>query len=112
MRGRSGLLGLALLAGAAAPQSGFSTAPTIPPIVSVHPHASNTPPGFAPAPLPNREASAPQARASHDATVSPSLITRRNQYRGEGIDSASSAQAEQDHRAKPGGGFNLSVPLQ
>lgn len=108
------LTGAALLAGAA-PPSGFSTNLVLPPIIAVRPQAlgnANTPPGFQPAPLPNRDASAPRSRASKDASVSPGLFMRRNQYRGEGLSAADSAQSEENRRVQPGASLNLSMPLQ
>ncbi len=69
-------------------------------------------PGFTAAPTPDPEASVPATEASKDASVSPSLFTRHDQYRGEGISPSSSAQAEQNRRATPGAGLNLTMPLQ
>ena len=113
---RSAALSLAgLMAVAAAPQSGFVTTPLVPPIVSVKPQVlatPSTPPGFAPAPLPDRDAMAPHTRASSEASVSPSIFTRRDQYRGEALNANSSAQIEQERRVSPGAGFNLLMPLQ
>ncbi len=70
-------------------------------------------PGFTPAPIPNRDASAPPPpRASNDAQLAPSLFSRRDQYRGEGFSPGSTAQGEQDKRTRPGAGFNLRMPLE
>jgi len=104
-----------LIVAAAAPQSWFSTAPTVPPIISVRPQVlatPDTPPGFEPAPTPNRDTLSPVTKASKDASLAPGIFTRRDQYRGEGLDPANSAQIEQERRAKPGAGINLSMPLQ
>lgn len=70
-------------------------------------------PEFLPAPTPNRDAAGPLApRASGAPELSPSIITRGRQYRGEGYSAGSTAQDEQERRAKPGAGFNLRMPLQ
>ena len=109
------LAGIAVMSMAAAPQSWFNTTPTIPPVVTVRPQtlrAPGTPPGFEPAPTPNRDASGPVVRGSKDAYVSPGIFTRSDQYRGAALSPADSAQSEQDRRAMPGAGINLSMPLQ
>ena len=74
--------------------------------------APTSTPGFTAAPTPNDDVRAPITRASKDASVAPGFFTRRDQYRGEGLSPGSSAQAEQDRRAKPGAGISLSMPLQ
>jgi hypothetical protein len=67
---------------------------------------------FAPAPVPDRDMMGPALpRASGEPSLAPSLFTRRNQYRGDAIDPASSAQAEQERNIHPGAGFNLRMPL-
>jgi hypothetical protein len=104
-----------LMLSAAAPQSWFNTSPTVPPIVSVKPQVlgtPDTPPGFEPAPTPNRDALRPVTKASRDASLAPGIFTRGNQYRGEGLAPSNSAQIEQERRAMPGAGINLSMPLQ
>ena len=117
MIGRVTLLSAMTWLVAAAAPSSFNTAPLVPPVVSVSPQIlaappRSNPPGFEPAPLPNRDAAAPVTRASRDASISPGLFTRSNQYRGEGLAPANSAQIEQERRALPGGGINLSMPLE
>ena len=68
---------------------------------------------FDPAPLPNRDVDGPLApRASGAPSVAPSLITRSDQYRGEGYSRGSTAQTEQERRLRPGAGFNLRMPFQ
>ena len=68
---------------------------------------------FAPAPLPNRDAARPTGpRASRAASLAPGMFTRSDQYHGEGLSVASSAQSDQEKRVKPGAGFNLRMPLQ
>lgn len=69
-------------------------------------------PTFEPAPTPNRDASAPPPpRAGNDPQLSPTLFTRRNQFRGDGYSPGSTAQEEQERKVKPGAGFNLRMPL-
>jgi hypothetical protein len=109
------VIGAGLMLMAAAPQSWFNASPTVPPVVSVRPQilaTPGTPPGFEPAPTPNRDAYGPVARASRDTSLTPGFFTRSNQYRGEGLAPSNSAQIEQERRALPGAGINLSMPLQ
>ena len=69
-------------------------------------------PVYEPAPLPNRDLSAPRAaRDSNEPTLAPTLFTTKNQYRGDGFSPNSSAQTEQEKRVKPGAGFSLHMPL-
>ena len=75
------------------------------------PTPAETPPGFTAAPTPN-DLSAPITPASKDTKVGPGFFTRKDQYRGEGISAGSSAQIEQDRRAMPGAGINITMPLQ
>jgi hypothetical protein len=85
----------------------FSTSIRKPP-----PSMPPPPPGFTTAPTPDSDAFAPTVRASKDASVGPGIFNRRDQYRGEGLSSSSSAQIEQDRRVMPGAGIKLSMPLQ
>ena len=106
---------VALLAMGAAPPSGFITAtpmPNFPATRRSPPPTASTPPGYTSAPTPDQDSFAPQSKASNDTSVAPGLFTRSDQYRGEGISAASSAQTEQDRKAKPGAGIKLSMPLQ
>ncbi|HYZ61646.1 MAG TPA: hypothetical protein VE650_04270 [Acetobacteraceae bacterium] len=74
--------------------------------------ASRTGPSYEPAPTPNRDVSGPTApRATNEPTLTPSLFTTRNQYRGDGFSPGSTAQSEQEKRMKPGAGFSLHMPL-
>ncbi len=69
-------------------------------------------PVYTPAPTPNRDELPPSGpRASTAPTVGPGLFTRGQQYRGEGYSEGSTAQAEQEKRARPGAGFRLRMPL-
>lgn len=65
------------------------------------------------APTPNRDLSAPTViDNSNNAYLSPGVFARSRQNRGEGFLSGSTAQEEQNRRAMPGAGFNLTMPLQ
>ena len=104
---------IALLTVAAAPYSSFTTLAPLPPFRQPPPPPPPvvTPPGFTAAPTPG-DINAPVTPQSKDASVSPGFFTRRDQYRGEGISPDSSAQIEQDRRAKPGAGISLTMPIQ
>lgn len=103
---------VALLSAGAAPAS-FSMATPMPDFRPPQlPPKTPAPSGYIAAPTPNSDASAPHGRASKDTSVAPGFFTRRDQYRGEGLSPSSSAQTEQDRRAKPGAGINLTMPLQ
>ncbi len=70
-------------------------------------------PSFEPAPLPNRDLSAPrQASAPAETSLAPTLFTQREQFRGDGFSRGSTAQGEQERRLRPGAGFALHMPLQ
>jgi len=70
-------------------------------------------PSYDLAPTPNRDLDGPRApRASNSPELAPGLFTRGQQYRGEGYSQGSSAQSEQERRARPGAGFKLRLPLQ
>ena len=108
------LLIVAPLLIAASPQRGFVLEGAPPPVLP--PQTPSAPSGavqhrFEPAPLPNRDLSAPPGpRATKEPQFGPALFHRQDQYRGEGIDPRSSAQAEQERRLLPGAGFNLRIP--
>ena len=102
-----------LLTGASTPPN--YTPPAPPPVSSFTTQAParvTAPPGYTTAPTPNDDAAAPVTRASKDTSLAPGFFSRRDQYRGEGLSPGSSAQIEQDRRAKPGAGINLRMPLQ
>lgn len=74
---------------------------------------SQSGPGYDLAPTPNRDIDGPQGpRASNAPELAPGIFTRGQQYRGEGYSAGSSAQSEQERRARPGAGFKLRLPLQ
>ncbi len=68
-------------------------------------------PIYEPAPLPNRDLRSPARRASSEPNLSPTLFSTKTQYRGDGFSPGSTAQADQERRAKPGAGFSLHMPL-
>ena len=96
----------------AAPPDSFSNATPMPSFTvrpqKLVPNAS----GFDAAPIPNQDAFAPTTRATNDASIAPNVFTRKDQYRGEGIQPNSSAQTQEDRKALPGAGFSLRMPLQ
>jgi hypothetical protein len=118
---RMALLAMAgLFMAAAGPQGSFiPVAPMgqFPPSAMQRPGASTTvtatAPGFTAAPTPNMDNwGPPPAKRSKDTSVTPGIFTRKDQRRGDGYAYASSAQIEEDRRALPGAGINLSMPLQ
>ena len=91
------------------PAPSFSTTDTKP---AQKPGAA-TPDGYTAAPTPNQDVVPPTPpKASSEASLSPGFFTRKDQTRGDGYLPSSSIQAEQQSRAKPGAGINLSLPLQ
>jgi hypothetical protein len=107
------LYGVALAG--AAPATSFTTNAPMPdfgPPLRRPAPVVTAPGAFTTAPTPNQDAGAPQTRASTDASVSPDLFSRHDQYRGEGYSPSSSAQIEQDRRVRPGAGISLRMPLQ
>lgn len=110
---------LAPLVMGASPHRGFDlqAAPASPPPLfgPLSPPARGLPQAgrdYAPAPIPNRDVDAPAGpRASNDPQISPTIINRRDQYRGEALDPKSSAQVEQERNLVPGAGFKLRMPL-
>ncbi len=73
--------------------------------------ARTTKPAYEPAPLPNRDLTVPTTRQSEEPNLSPTLFTTKTQYRGDGFSPGSTAQADQERRARPGAGFSLHMPL-
>lgn len=70
-------------------------------------------PAYEPAPLPNRDLAAPRAPARPaESSLSPTLFTQREQFRGDGFSAGSSPQNEQERRLRPAAGFSLHMPLQ
>ena len=99
------------------PHRGFDLQAALPPpqVGPLSPPAGGAPRAerdYAPAPIPNRDVDAPAGpRASNDPRISPTIINRRDQYRGEALDPKSSAQVEQERNLVPGAGFKLRMPL-
>ncbi len=110
-------LALPLLAAAPAPRQFSFAPPDAGPGLSLgSPGLSlNTPtrgPVYEPAPLPNRDVSAPRtAAASNEPSLAPTLFTNKNQFRGDGYSPNSTAQSEQEKRMRPGAGFSLHMPF-
>jgi hypothetical protein len=115
---RIALLGLATAGSlAAAPSGAFVITTNEQPFTFRPAHVDVTnltpPPGFIPAPTPNRDAEGPRPPpASMAATVGPSLFTRKEQYRGDGFSPNSTAQESEERHYQPAAGFNLKMPIQ
>lgn len=117
---RRALLPLVLvwpLAAAAQPHSlNLQATPHASPLIPLPPTPPATMPGgsrYDAAPLPNRDLDAPLGpRTGTAPELAPGLFTRSHQYRGDGFSAGSSAQSEQERRARPGAGFKLRMPLQ
>lgn len=76
------------------------------------PQASATPSRYQPAPLPNRNFDGPaSAGGPASPSLSPTMFTRSEQFRGDGYVSHSTAQVSEEHNFKPSVGFKLQVPL-
>ena len=69
-------------------------------------------PIYEPAPLPNPDAVGPPVASGGATTLSPTLFTQREQYRGDGFSPGSTAQGEQERNVQPAAGFKLHMPLQ
>ena len=111
------LLAIIPLAAASPPRGVDLQTPSNPlgrnPLIPLPPRQPTAPPtAFQPAPLPNRDIDGlPAPRATGETSVSPSLFTHRDTYRGEGFSKGSTATSEQERRIRPGVGFNLKMPL-
>jgi len=65
------------------------------------------------APTPGQIGAAPgAAQGPRGPELSPTLMTPKQFYQGEGFLAGSTVQSEQQRKAKPAAGFNLTVPLQ
>ena len=97
---------------AAAQTRGFDMRASPPPTLPTAPQPA-PPRRYDPAPLPNRDLDAPyDPRGQAAPELGPGVFTRREQYRGDGFSPGSTAQSDQDRRAKPGAGFKLRMPFQ
>jgi hypothetical protein len=68
--------------------------------------------GFAAAPMPNQDASAPRIANSKGAEVSPAMLgAKTNVYRGDGFMPGSSPLVAQQPKRMPMPGISLKVPL-
>ena len=103
---------LLLTAAAPSPYLGANYAASLPQPVQVVPAPSVAPAPYQPAPMPNRELSAPAAIASNEPSVSPTVFSNQPQFRGDGYMGSSTEQAAHDHAMRPAAGLNLSMPLK
>ena len=83
------------------------------PAPPARPGAPPDPRVFQPAPTPNRDLYAPLGpRASNAPELGPEVYSRKDSYRGEGLNSGASNEGSLDRRTKPAPGFSLHMPLQ
>jgi len=64
------------------------------------------------APLPGNAAAPVAGQAPRGPELTPTLMGPKQFYQGEGFLSGSTVQSEQQRKAKPAAGFNLTVPLR
>lgn len=64
------------------------------------------------APTPNSVSAPVVAQAPRGAELMPTLMGPKQYYQGEGFLAGSTVQGEQQRKAKPAAGFNLTVPLR
>jgi hypothetical protein len=104
---------LLLTAAAPSPYLGSRYSATLPQPIPVVPAPAAAAPAspYQPAPMPNRDLSAPAAVASNEPSISPTLFSSQRQFRGDGYMGNSSEQSAHDHALKPAAGLNLSMPL-
>ena len=67
---------------------------------------------FETAPTPGRIVAPTAAQTPHGPELTPTLMGPKQFYQGEGFLSGSTVQSEQQRKAKPAAGFNLTVPLR
>jgi hypothetical protein len=102
---------LLLTAAAPSPYLGANYGATIPSTAPAAPSVPVAPNTYQPAPMPNRELSAPATVASNEPHVSPTLFSPQQQFRGDGFSGNSTEQAVHDRALRPAAGLNLSMPL-
>ena len=66
---------------------------------------------YQPAPMPNRDLSAPSAVASNEPSIAPTVFSTTPSFRSDGYSGNSTEQAAHDHRLAPAAGLNLSMPV-
>ena len=81
-------------------------------ILPIPPIPPDMPSPMEAAPVPNSRLSAPVAAQGRGAEVTPTVMTPKQTYQGEGFLSGSTMQAEQQRKTLPVPGLSLTVPLQ
>jgi hypothetical protein len=79
----------------------------VPPIPPEEPLTS-----YEAAPVPGNVAAPVTPEGPRGAELSPRLMGPKQFYQGEGFLTGSTVQSEQQRKAKPAAGFNLTVPLR
>lgn len=79
----------------------------IPPVPPAEPLRS-----YEAAPMPGNVTAPVTPQGPRGAELSPTLMGPKQFYQGEGFLSGSTVQSEQQRKAKPAAGFNLTVPLR
>ncbi len=106
---------LLLLLTAAAPSPYISmtyAAPVPQPAPTITSSRPAMPPtAYQPAPMPNRDLSAPQSLGSSSPTIAPTVFSTTPSFRSDGYTGNSTEEAAHDHRLSPSAGFNLSMPV-
>jgi hypothetical protein len=67
-----------------------------------------------PAPLPDRDVSAPgrdAVAAQADSSLAPGFFNPQSHFQGDGFAPGSSIEGDHNHRHSTGGGMNLSIPM-
>jgi len=81
-------------------------------LLPVPPIPPEIPPLADAAPTPGTIAAPVAAPTPREATLMPTLMPPKQVYQGEGFLAGSTVQSEQQRKARPAAGFNLTVPLR
>ena len=81
-------------------------------ILPIPPIPPDMPSPMEAAPVPNSRLSAPVATQTRGAEVTPTVMSPKQTYQGEGFLAGSTMTSEQQRKARPVPGLNLTVPLQ
>ena len=112
----AGLVGLAGLLGAAAPESMQVQIGDVGPLAQPEPAPAkaltfqNT--IYQAAPVPNEDVEAPPGRPQTEAQLSPKFLSPNTLYQGDGYSYASSQQGTLERRKAGAAGLGLSVPVE
>jgi hypothetical protein len=81
-------------------------------ILPIPPIPPDMPSTLEAAPVPNSRLSAPVTAHARGPEVTPTVMSPKRIYQGEGFLAGSAMQSEQQRKARPAPGLNLTVPLQ